>query len=285
LNRRSPRLATIHVCEVIDVMKVFAAVLLAASAALLAEPALCLVASPFAGTWVIKPELTSYSAASLAFKIEKGIYKRTSCATQIETPADGADHLVANEEYFDSIRIRVVDRNRVELTEKKANRATWTGLYTAAPDRRSMTLRFTSFRAPNSVAGELTYARRGDIISGAHAVSGDWLPGKLTKLSASGLTMTFKDTDDGLTMTAADGRSFEAKFDHQDHPLQGDVAGATVRLGRLAANTLQISLQHRGWPVELSRATVAADGQSMTLIEVDQNCHIVTNYTLQKAAD
>jgi hypothetical protein len=259
-------------------MKIFAA-------ALLAAPTLCMAGSPFAGTWVIKPELTTYGVFTLNFKIEKGVYKRTGCVNPIAVPADGADHEVNNEGYFDSIRIRVLGRNRVEITQKAAQRVTWMGVYTVSPDQRRMTLAFNDNRAPETVTGELRYTRQGDVVAGGHAASGEWLPDKLSKLSPSGLRITFNDTDNGIAMSASDGRRFDAKFDRQEHPLLGDVEGATVRLGRIGADTIQIGMRQGRSVAQLSRATVSADGRSMTLIEVDENCHIGTSYVLQKISD
>ena len=49
-------------------------------------PISCFAETPFAGTWVVQPQATEYSLRPLSFMIERGTYKRASCAPDVEVP-------------------------------------------------------------------------------------------------------------------------------------------------------------------------------------------------------
>jgi hypothetical protein len=232
-------------------------------------PAWSLADTPFAGTWVLQPELTEYPIGALSIKVDHGIFQRLDCKEPFDVPADGVDHPVARA-LFDSIAVQVRGHNRLEMTQKVADRVTWRGVYTVSSDRRSLTLEFDDRRASVPVTGAIRYAREGEP-AGMTALTGTWRPQSMTRLSDSGQTMAFHDTDNGIAMSAADGRSFEAKFDRQYYPVQGPL-GETIAVGRPAPATLQLNMTKNGRPIDVSRATVADDGQSMTVRQVDQVC-------------
>jgi hypothetical protein len=239
-------------------------------------------AGPFAGVWVIQPELTKFSLRSLSLVVDEHTYKRTSCRAPLEVPADGSDHPVITDALFNAMSVHVLDDSRVEVTHKVDGTLTWKGLYTVAPDKHSMTLQFTDTSAPQAVSGVLHYTREDGVTPGLHAISGTWRPDKIAKLSDSALTLTFRDTDNGLAMRAGDGRSYDAKFDRQDYPFQGDAAKTVVSVGHPSPSTLQINRKLNGQFVEVSRATVSDDGRTMTWIALDSQCQAATTFTLQK---
>ena len=250
-------------------------------AAMLLLPALS-HASPFAGVWIIQPQLTKFSLRSLSVVVDEHTYKRTSCRAPLEVPADGSDHSVTTDALFDAMSARVLDGRRMEVTHKMDGKITWKGLYTVAADKHSMTLEFTDTSAPQAVTGALHYTREDGVTPGQHAMSGTWHPDRFDKLSTSGLTLTFRDTDNGLAMTASDGRSYEAKFDRQNYAFQGDAAKTVVSVGRVNPTTLQINRKQDAQLVEVSRATVSDDGRTMTWVAFDFQCQSETTFTLQK---
>jgi hypothetical protein len=146
----------------------------------------------------------------------------------------------------------------------------------------------------------LAYVREGDALSGVHSVSGTWRPEKLTRLSANGLTLSIgmqrkaaaadeelapgPDFYDRFTFASGDGRSADGKLDAHDYPLNGYLAGATIAGNRLQPNILQFNRSQDGALVEISRATVSSDGQTMTLSQVDWLCQAKTVFILSKQA-
>jgi hypothetical protein len=254
---------------------------------------------PFEGSWIIQPELTTFGMRSPIFSLERGVFRRSDCKTEpIDVPADGAAHGVKGQPLFDTIAVRVLDPKRVEIAEKSADKLVWKGMYTVSANGRAMRLDFQDDRAAKPVTGTLAYMREGDAPTGAHSVSGTWRPDKLTRLSSSGLTVTFamqrKDAERdldvapgpnfyaGFTFMGSDGRSAEGPLDMHDSTLNGYLPGATVALNLLQPNILQFNRSQNGVLVELTRAMVASDGQTMTLSQIDWVCQAKTVFILNK---
>jgi hypothetical protein len=245
-------------------------------------PFACLAETPFSGTWVVQPPLTTFSLLPLSLLIDRGIYKRTSCAPILAVPTDGKDHAVAGDPLAESMSVRLLDRSRVEVAEKISGKLAWKGNYAVSKDQKSLTLKYEDYRAANPVSGTIGFAREGDVIVNAHLLSGTWRAEKLIELSATGLTMTIQDTDNGLTVNASDGRSYDIKFDRQDYPLAGYLDGATVQVGRRAPQTLQVNRKQHGAQVEMSLGTVSDDGRTMLLNQIDWQCQSKITWTLRK---
>jgi len=250
---------------------------------------------PFDGTWVIQPDLTAFELRSPILSFDGGMFRRTECRTgPLEVPADGASHEVKGQVFFDSASVTVKDRLHIEVVERLAAKQVWRGVYALSNDGRTLALRFEDDRAANPVTGLLSYEHDGDPVAGAHPLSGTWLPKTLSELSTSGLTMTFKtasnyvDVDAGaavnsgqdFNLTQSDGRS--GKVDAHDYPLSGYLPRASVSISRLQPNLLQINRSQSGQLVEISRALVSDDGQTLTLSQTDWLCQAKTILTLKK---
>ena len=245
-------------------------------------PVLCFAETPFSGSWVVQPELTEFSLRSLGFDISRGMFKRTSCVPTQEVPTDGSEHLIAGDPLTESMSVRLVNKSRVDIARKAGGRLSWKGTYVVANDGRSMQLTFDDRRSTKAVTGTIQFARETEGAADAHRLSGSWRAEKLLALGGAGLEMTIQDTGNGLTMSASDGRSFDIKFDRQDYPLLGYLSGATVQVGRRAAQTLQINGRQRGILVDFTIAVVADDGQTIKWGHLDMQCQSKTTWTLLK---
>jgi len=247
-------------------------------------PALAVAETPFAGTWVIQPELTTFAQRSMTVMIERGTFTRSDCGTAVGIPADGSDHEVKGQPLFDHMSVRIKARARVEIEQNLAGKTTWKGLYTVAKDRRSMTLAFEDDRPTNAVTGVIQYAREGEPLSGAHALSGTWRPEKLIQLSASALTLTIQEKDDGLALNWSDGRSTESKLDAKYYPLNGYLDGATISILHPRADTLALNRLQNVVPVEVSRLIISDDSHTLTNKRVDWLCQAATVFVYQRLA-
>jgi hypothetical protein len=246
------------------------------------SPMLCMAETPFSGTWVAQPDLTAYSLRPLSFMIERGTYKRSSCVPAYPVPTDGKDHDVTGDPLVGSMSVRLLDVNRVEVTQKISGKLTWKGLYVVAQDQKSMTLKYQDQRAVKPVSGTIQFVRDGDVVANAHLLSGAWRPLKLLDLSAGGHDLTLRDTDHGLAIVAGDGTTSDVKLDAQDYPLNGYLPGATVQVGRRGTQTLQVNRRQNGILVEMAVGVVSDDGQTMLLSEIDQQCQSKMTWTLRK---
>jgi hypothetical protein len=248
-------------------------------------PAISLAASPFAGLWVLQPELTTFSLRTTDLLIERNLYRLSNCGDPLEVPADGSEHAVTGQPLFDTMSVRVVDRRKVEIAQKLAGKPTWKGVYAVSRDQRQMTLQFEDDRPLHPVTGTIEYKRVGDPLPGAHSLSGSWHPQKLTQLSSSALTLRIEDPGKGLGIRWSDGRSVDTNLDARHYPLNGYLAGATLsvlnsRPDMLALNRLQSAI-----PVEVSRAFLSEDARSLTYMQVDWLCRAETIFTYRKQAD
>jgi len=214
--------------------------------------------------------------------IERGTFKRSDCAPPVELKADGADQPVKGEPLFDSMSVRVVDRRRVDVAQKLAGKVTWKGVYAVAKDQRSMTLDFDDERPLTPVTGTLFYVRVGDPVTDAHALSGSWQPNKLARVSESGSTLTIRDETPGITMSWSDGREVTSPIDAKYYKLNGYLAGAQASILRPRPETLAINRQQGIFPVEVSRAIVSEDGQTLIFKQEDWVCRTLTTLTYRR---
>jgi hypothetical protein len=245
-------------------------------------PISCFAETPFAGTWVVQPQATEYSLRPLSFMIERGTYKRASCAPDVEVPTDGQEHALDGDPLVQTMSVRLMDAHRVEVAQKIGGRLVWKGSYTVAKDQKSMTLAYEDHRATNAVSARVQFARDGETVPNAHLLSGTWKAVKLLDLSSTGLTMTIEGTDNGLRMNASDGRAYDIKFDRHDYPLTGYLEGATVQVGLRRPTTLQVNRKQHGAYVEMSLGQLSDDGQSMQLSQRDWQCQSLVTWTLRK---
>ena len=231
----------------------------------------------------MQPELTTFGEDHpLQLMIERGTYKRLDCASPFEVAADGSDQPVKDQPLFDTLSVRLVNSRRVDLVKKLTGKITWKGTYAVSKDQRSMTLEFDDESASLPVTGTLLYARLGNPLSAAHAVSGSWRPEKLTRLSASGATLTIGDQEHGIAMSWGDGRRAESQMDAKYYPLAGYLPGAQVSILHPRLDTLAINREQGINPVEVSRAVISDDGQTLTYKQVDWVCRALTTFVYHK---
>lgn len=269
-------------------------------------PAWAMADSPFAGTWIMQPELTTFGEDHpMTIMIERGGYRRTDCVPGIELAADGSDIAVKDQPLFDHMSVRVVNRRRVDISQEMGGKLAWKGSYTVSKDQRSMFLDFDDERTATPVTGTLEYARVGEPLSAAHALSGSWQPQKLTRISSSASTLTIDDTRQdssqsstqdagqdthpgsvsGLALTWSDGRHVQSPLDAKYYPLSGYLPGAIESVMRPRPDTLAINREQGIVPVEVSRVIASPDGQHLTVKHVDWLCRSLTSYVyLRKTA-
>ena len=99
--------------------------------------------------------------------------------------------------------------------------------------------------------------------AGSHAISGSWRAEKLADLSQDALTWTYKTSNDGMSMKAATGESYDAKFDGKDYPYKGDPGTTSVSLKKIDANTVEETDKRDGKIISVGRMTVCARGEDL----------------------
>lgn len=219
------------------------------------------------GTWKADLDSVQFDAKPDEFLLQNGTYSCKSCGPPYSVPADGAFHPVSLP-YADSDSVKVVDDHTITETTKKGGREMGSTTITVSNDGKSLTGQFTDTSAPGAPAkGEFTETRIGAAPAGAHAISGQWKPSKLSNFNDAALAFTFNVSGDTFQSSSPDGTSYEAKIGGGDVPIKGDAAGTTVSVTKAGDNSYQATRKRDGKVVGVTKFTVGADGKLSAVSE------------------
>ena len=241
--------------------------ILAGSLLALFVPAVAVAQSSLDGTWKFDLKTAQLPAKPSVFVLQDGVYTCKTCIPPIEVKADGEDHKVTGHPYYDSVRIKILDDNTIEETDKKAGKTVTVAKTTVSADGKTAVTEFTDSSNTNAapVTGKVTATRVADAPAGSHAVSGSWRTSKVSSLSDNAVLVTFKVEGDSLQMTDLTGQSYTAKLDGTEAPYMGDPGITTVFVKRIDANTFEETDKRKGKVISVARMTVSPDGKMMKL--------------------
>lgn len=187
------------------------------------------------GTWKADLDSVQFDQKPDEYLLQAGQYSCKSCVPNYTVAADGAFHTVSVP-YADNIAVKVVDDHNVVRTAKKGGRQIGETKMTVSADGNTLTGSFTDTSVENAPAGKGEYSetRVGPAPAGAHAVSGQWKPAKLSNFNTEALTFTYNVEGDTLHMKSGTGQSFDAKFGGPAVPINGDLAGTTAAVKKTA---------------------------------------------------
>jgi hypothetical protein len=234
-------------------------------------PAMLFGQSAFTGTWVFSTQSGQFSGKPLTQALQNGVYTCDTCVPKLKVSADGKDHELKGSPYADMISVRMLDDRSIEIVRKKNGKVVGTTKDTVSEDGKTLVSEW-SFVADNGQTGngKATSTRVADGPKGSHKTSGSWQTASLQDASASIMTVTFKATEDSLSMSDQLGDSYEAKFDGKDYPYKGDPGVTSVSLKKIDANTIEETDKRDGNVIFVSRLTVSADGQTLKMENTDK---------------
>ncbi len=238
----------------------------------LLAPAMLFAQSSLDGTWKFNPQNAQFVGKD-NFSLQDGMYRCDTCAPKIQVKADGQDQKVSGSPYFDTTNVKAVDDRNVEIVNKKGGKVSGTSKMSASEDGNTLTTEwsFTS-ESGQQGSGKFTSKRVGTAPAGANRISGEWKPEKIENASENLMTVTYKVTEDGLSMTDQIGDSYTAKFDGKDYPYKGDPGTTHVSLKKIDANTIEETDKRDGKVISVTRITVAPDGKTMSF-NIDDKLH------------
>ena len=205
------------------------------------------------------------------YLLQNGTYSCKSCTPPYSVAADGAFHPVSTP-YFDSDSVKIVDAHTVTETSKKGSKQVGVYTTTISADGNTQTTQFTDTSTPGSPSkGEFSETRVGPAPAGAHAISGQWKPSKLSNFNDAALTFTVTVSGDTYKSSSPDGTSYEAKIGGGDVPINGDIAGTMVSVTKAGNNSYQVTRKRDGKVVGVTTYTVGEDGKLNGLSENKQN--------------
>jgi hypothetical protein len=235
---------------------------------LLLLPALVMAQSAFVGTWKADPSNNiQLPKKPSQYLLSHGIYHCQTCAPPYSVQADGQDHKVAGNPYFDTASIKVVDANTIEETDKKGGKTVTVTTSKVSSD--GMTLTNDTTDSSNSNGAAVTFkleAKRVDKApAGAHEISGSWQATKFENVSDNGLLITYALSGSKLMMTTPTGQSYSAPVDGTDSPFHGDPGQTSVSIKRIDDSSLEETDKRDGKVIGTTHMTVSGDGKTMTV--------------------
>jgi hypothetical protein len=239
-------------------------------AILLLLPALAWAAqSPFEGTWNFAPA----EFGTEVLLLQDGIFQDSTAIPPIKVKADGADHPNPPDSKTDTVAVKVVDDKTVEETIKRNGKVIEQSKRTVSADgkkitkEQQLTPEAGTGKQPETVKWTLNCVTAGP--AGSHAISGKW--------SVSGttipLTVTFRSSPDGLTMSGLFTMGKDIKVDGKDYPMRGiygfqgmgrKIPDATVSLTQVNDRTISLTIKKDGKIDIVFTYTLSDDGKTLT---------------------
>jgi hypothetical protein len=249
--------------------------------ALLLLPVTALAASSFDGTWKLRADSLKVTGKADEFAIADGMFNCTSCDPPFKVKADGTDQKVSGHAYYDSIAVKVIDKNTVEETRKRAGKTAATLTLTVSADGKTLTGKFIDYSGEKPATGSFTQKRVAAGAPGSHALSGGWLQNSLSDANDALSTVAYRMTDDGFTMSS-NGQTYKAKFDGKEYPVEGDPGKTLVTLKRIDASTVLETDSRAGKVTDEVRLAAAKDGKTITVTDKDLIRGQTSTMTLEK---
>jgi hypothetical protein len=247
---------------------------------LAAVPSMAMGASALDGSWMMRTDSVKVSGNPDTFRVNEGIYVCSSCNPPISVKADGIDHSVTGQDYFDTVAVRIVSDSTVERLNKMAGKIAGMNTLSVSADGRTLTDRVVIYQGAQPVKETLTYRRTAPKPVGSHAISGSWMQSSVGAVAGSAV-QKYQSTADGLKMQR-NGQSYDAKFDGHEYPIKNDPGNTTVSLERINSIAFEETDRRGGKVVEIIRSTLSADGKSMAIVDIDPVHHTTSTYLMVK---
>lgn len=213
------------------------------------------------GTWKADIDSVQFDQKPDEMLLQGGTFSCKSCTPAYSVPADGAFHPVSLP-YADSDAVKVNDDHSITETSKKGGKQVNETKYSVSSDGNTLTIDFTDTSTPGSASkGQVAESRVGPAPAGAHAVSGQWKPTKLSNFNDAALTFTVKVDGDKYHSSSPDGTSYDATIGGGDVPVNGDIAGTTVSVAKAGDNGYKVTRKRGGKVVGETTYGVGADGK------------------------
>ena len=213
------------------------------------------------GTWKADIDSVQFDQKPDEMLLQAGTFSCKSCTPAYSVPADGAFHPVSLP-YADSDAVKVNDDHSITETSKKGGKQMSETKFTVSPDGNTLTIDFTDTSTPGSASkGQVAETRAGPAPAGAHAISGQWKPSKLSNFNDAALTFTVNVDGDKYHSSSPDGTSYDATIGGPDVPVNGDIAGTTVSVAKAGDNGYKITRKRGGKVIGDTTVSVGPDGK------------------------
>jgi hypothetical protein len=241
-------------------------------------PAVVLAGTGFDGTWKTNIGSLKTTGKPLVLLLAGGEYTCSSCNPPYTVKADGADHKVTGQAYFDIANVKVTGANSAEIVLKQGSKEIVRFSDTVSADG-TLTSKVTNHMGTESATDELTAKRVGAAPADSHPLSGSWL--EKEHVAGDLRPVQYRMTADGFQMHW-NGHSYDAKFDGKEYPVAGDPGKTTVLLKKIDDATVEETDYRQGRVVDETRLVLAKDGNTITVTDKDTAHGQTITYTLEK---
>jgi hypothetical protein len=246
---------------------------------LLLLPAAALAGTGFDGTWKTNMKSLKTTGKPVVLLLAGGEYTCSTCNPPYTVKADGAEHKVTGQAYFDTVRVKVTGPNSVDIVLKQGSKELVRFSDTISADGRTLTSKVTNHAGAQTVTDELTATRVAAVPADSHPLSGTWM--EQQHVAGDLRPVQYRMTADGFQMHW-NGQSYDAKFDGKEYPVAGDPGKTTVSLKKIDDATVEEIDHRQGKVVNEIRLALASDGNTMTVIDNDIAHGQTVTYTLER---
>jgi len=242
-----------------------------------------LAQSALDGTWRVDLQSGQFAGKPLVQSLQNGEFRCDTCVPKISVKADGQDHERKGDPYADTISAREINDHSIETVAKKGGKVVGKDIDTASDDGNTLTSKWSFVSETGQTGNGKTVSKRvGAAPAGANKTSGSWQQQRLENASESIMTVTFKASDDGLSMSNQVGASYTAKFDGKEYPYKGDPGITSVVLKKIDKNTVEETDKRNGKTITVVRIAVLPDGKTLTFDGEDKLAGQTFKWTAKK---
>lgn len=246
-------------------------------------PAAALAQSSLDGTW--KGDTNSYRQDKPdVYLVQNGIFRCGTCLIRSDIKADGQDHPVSGNPYYDTVSVRLVDAHTVEKASKKAGKVVHADKYVTSADGNAMTWEYVD-RSSDSGAtttAQYAYRRVAPGPAGSQSLSGAWQFTHTIHASDNGLQVTYATKGDVLSMSSPTGLSFSAKLDGSFARYFGDPGQDSISMKRVSDKVYKEIDKLGDKVIGTATFTVSADNKTLTIVFDDKQHNIQGQYVMTR---
>lgn len=233
------------------------------------------------GTWTADLASLKFGGKPDEFGVADGSYSCASCIPPLTVAADGQFHPVTDQPYYDSMAVKVVDDQTVEIRRKQGDREVSVVTSQVSADGKTLTTRFSNTATASApVKGVSTATRVGPVPAGAHATSGQWQADKVGEYTEEALDMSFQIDGDTVTSTSQ-GQTYVATLGGPAVAIEGDTGGTMVKVEQ-DGSSLKETYIRDGKDVGIVIITPSPDGTTFSYSGSDPRDGTTTTYTANK---
>jgi hypothetical protein len=242
-------------------------------------PAAALAGTGFDGIWKTNMGSLKTTGKPMVLLLAGGEYTCVFCNPPYTVKADGSEHKVTGQAYFDSVKVNVTGPNSAEIVLTQGSKEVVRFSDTVSGDGTTLTSKVTNHVGTQTETDEFTATRVAAAPADSHPLSGSWV--EQQHVAGEQRPVQYRITADGFQMRW-NGRSYDAKFDGKEYPIAGDPGKTTVSLKKIDDATVEETDHRQGKIVDEMRLALAKDGNTITVIDKDITHGQIVTYTLEK---